>query len=213
MTAPAPEEQDGNLAAILTILVSLLLAGAAVTAFLGVLMRLAGMNIEALRYMLRPYGPLGLIIAPPVADSGAWTEPQAQQHAQNTWFRAQYLVNAGQRLSRAYESGGIAELVLAYAREQTYWAQHQQAAQRRMEAAAGVGHAMELWSTARLGWYATLDERTSRECRESHGRNFDPSRIPRIGYPGSVHPHCRCRAGAPFATRKRVEQVLPDRRS
>lgn len=212
MTAPAPEEQDGNLAVILTALISLLLAGAAAAGFMQLLMRLAGMNLEALRFLFRPYEELGPIVRVD-AFNGDWTEPQVQQFNQNVRRRASYLINAGRRVSRAYESGGIASLRDAYERERTYWRQHRDAGIRRMRAAEAVGTAMEHYSEVLLGWHATLDDRTSVDCRMAHGRNFNPSRIPPIGYPGTVHPHCRCKPGYPFATRLRVEKIRPEHRS
>jgi hypothetical protein len=218
VTSPAPEppeQQDGQLVVVLAALVALLFAGAAAAAFLALLMRLSGMHLEALRYLFRPYEALGEIITirEYPADPNTWTEPQFQQYNQNVHRRASYLVNASRRASAAYQTGGIESLRQAYEREKTYWAQHKAAAQRRTEAAARVGEAMEHYSSVRLGWYAQLDERTSPECRQAHGANFDPNRIPAIGYPGSVHPHCRCHPGAPFATRRRVESIRPDRRS
>jgi hypothetical protein len=213
VTAPAPEEQDGNLGVILAALVALLIAGAAFAAFLSLLLRLPGMHVEALRYLLRPYEELGsitLVTERPPPNTGGWSEPQVQQFNQNLRRRSAYIVAAGRRASRAYDEGGIVALREVYEKERLFFRQHVAAQQRRMRAAEAVGSAMEHYSEVLLGWVATLDDRTSGECRQAHGRNFDPSRIPAIGYPGSVHPHCRCRPGPPFATRKRVEGIRPD---
>jgi hypothetical protein len=57
-----------------------------------------------------------------------------------------------------------------------------------------------------LGWYSRNDDRTSAECLAAHGKNFDPNVIPPIGYPGSVHPHCRCRPGPAHKTNLLVGQ-------
>lgn len=215
---PPPDEQDGNLGVILAALVAALIAGAAVAVFVALLLRLSRMHVEALRYLLRPTGELRAIIVAPRPDPASWTEAQAHQHNQNLRRRASYLVNAGRRMSRAYRADGAAGLRRAYEAETRYWRQHQQATARRDEAARQVGLQARRWgdgptSARLLGWHAVMDERTSAECRQAHGRNFDPSRIPPIGYPGSAHPHCRCEPGAPFATRRRVETIRPDPRA
>lgn len=216
MTAPSqppPEQQDGALPVILAAIVAALIAGSAVTTIVSLLLRLAGMQVEALRYLFRPSGDLRVIVQVERPNTGAWTEPQFAQYNQNIHRRASYLINAGRRVSRAYTSGGLAGMRDAYEREKGYWAQHQHAARNRHAAARAVGEAMERYSSVRLGWHAVMDSRTSRECRQAHGRNFDPTRIPPIGYPGSVHPHCRCRPGVPFVTSKRVESIRPDPRA
>lgn len=210
---PPPEEQNGALPIILAAVVAALIAGATAAAIIALLARLAGMSVEALRFLLRPTDELALIIRIPRPNTGSWHEPQYQQYNQNVHRRASYLINAGRRVSTAYTSGGVEGMRKAYEAEQRYFRQHLDAVRRRNEAARSVGEAMERYSEVRLGWHATMDERTSAECRQAHGRNFDPQRIPPIGYPGSVHPHCRCRAGAPFATRARVEHVRPDPRA
>lgn len=213
MTAPAPEEEpDGHLAAVLAALVAALLAGAAVGLFVRLLARLAGVAFEAVSFLLRRDGPLYVIIEVDRPNTGAWTEPQYQQWNQNVHRRASYLVNAARRVSRGLREGGIDGMREAYEREQRYWAQHQHAGAVRTAAAELVGLEMQRTSSVLLGWHAKLDSRTSPECRAAHGRNFDPNRIPPIGYPGSVHPFCRCRPGVPFATRRRVEDIRPDHR-
>lgn len=213
MTSPQPEpeqEPNGELTVILAAVVAALIAGASANSIIGLLSRLAGMSVEALSYLLRRDEPLHEIIEVPRPDTGAWSEPQYQQFNQNIHRRASYLINAGRRLTRGLRTGQLDGMRTAYEAEQRYWQQHRRAARNRHESARLVGEAMERISQVRLGWYAVLDERTSGECRRAHGRNFDPQRIPRIGYPGSVHEHCRCRVGTPFATRLRVEDVLPD---
>ena len=49
-----------------------------------------------------------------------------------------------------------------------------------------------------LGWHTVIDKRTSAECYWANGQNFHADQMPAIGYPGAVHPHCRCYPGAPF---------------
>jgi hypothetical protein len=43
-----------------------------------------------------------------------------------------------------------------------------------------------------------MDERTTGECRSAHKGNFNALRQPSIGWPGTVHPHCRCRVVEPW---------------
>jgi hypothetical protein len=208
---PPPSEQGAPTAIILAAIVAALIAGSTVATIIALLVRLAGMQVEALRFLFRRSGPLFEATVIPRPNTGSWTEPQFQQYNQNVHRRASYLINAGRRVSRAYTSGGLAGMRAAYEREKTYWAQHKHAAAVRHAAAHAVGEAMARYSEVRLGWHAVMDERTSAECRQAHGRNFDPQRIPPIGYPGSVHPHCRCRPGVPFVTSRRVETIRPDR--
>jgi len=49
-----------------------------------------------------------------------------------------------------------------------------------------------------LGWHSVNDRRTSPECRAANRHNFRADDMPLIGFPGAVHPHCRCWPGAPF---------------
>jgi uncharacterized protein with gpF-like domain len=48
-----------------------------------------------------------------------------------------------------------------------------------------------------LGWNTVIDSHTSPECLAANGHNFRADHMPKIGYPGAVHPHCRCYAGPP----------------
>jgi hypothetical protein len=59
-----------------------------------------------------------------------------------------------------------------------------------------------------LGWRAVMDARTSAECRRADGKNFSVASRPLIGWPGSVHPHCRCRPVAAFAGAGFVDDVV-----
>jgi hypothetical protein len=48
-----------------------------------------------------------------------------------------------------------------------------------------------------LGWNTVIDERTSAECRAADGKNYYATAMPDIGFPGSVHPACRCYPSGP----------------
>jgi hypothetical protein len=78
-----------------------------------------------------------------------------------------------------------------------YFRQHYEANQGRIQAAAAVDGAAYRFGTV-LGWQAVHDARTSAECKAADGKNFRAVVPPAIGYPGTVHPHCRCRPVAPF---------------
>lgn len=113
--------------------------------------------------------------------------------------RAQYLANAARRVTSAATEGRLRE---AIEREGQHFQAHKEASANRDLAADRVVKAAKTFGPV-LGWHATLDSKTSPECRAANGTNFPADRIPAIGYPGAVHTHCRCRPGRPFATRRR----------
>lgn len=90
--------------------------------------------------------------------------------------------------------------------ERRYWQQHLGAQRKRREAADVVDAAVAVHG-ALLGWYSQEDSRTSPECRAAQGSNFRVSQRPAIGWPGSVHPRCRCKPGPPFATSRTVDST------
>lgn len=123
-------------------------------------------------------------------------------------FRAQYVLAAARRLIVATDAARDAALK----REQRYFNQHLEATRNRRTSAATVDKAKRKWGNE-LGWHAKMDSITSEECKEANGRNFYADQMPPIGYPGTVHPYCRCRPGKPFATSKTVYTVKsPDRK-
>lgn len=111
------------------------------------------------------------------------------------YYRAAYLVNASKRIFRAVREG--ATLREAAAREKRYFQSHLDAAKNRAAKARAVDAAARRYGDL-LGWRAVMDQRTSGECRAAHRKNFRASRKPAIGYPGTVHPHCRCVPGPPI---------------
>lgn len=162
--------------------------------------------------------------------------PQAGAHAVvqatyrlNLMRRAAYLTAAAHRMSTAAQRGPT-DQARALVVERRYLQQHLAADAGRMASARVVAAtARQLYKRAQrgeagftwnglLGWYAVMDEQTSAECRKANGRNFDPTQIPPIGLPGTVHPHCRCRPGPPFPGSEggalgyyRVEDIRPER--
>jgi hypothetical protein len=151
---------------------------------------------------------------------GAHAAVQAT-HRLNLMRRAGYLVMAARRVTGAARRGPE-QAARALVVERRYLRQHLDAmAQREVVADQVAATARQqrrvvpqetglVWNGL-LGWYAVNDEVTSAECKRAHGRNFDPTQVPSIGFPGAVHPNCRCKPGPPFKTDRRVESVRSDR--
>lgn len=158
---------------------------------------------------LLPHGPLlaALIIATsrPTKYS-VTTIPSATASAESAKmeaaFRAHYVLNATRRIA----AGGTLEA------EQGFFNQHLEAVKQRRKTASAVDRARMRYGTT-LGWHAVMDSRTSPECREANGKNFDAGRMPAIGYPGAVHPSCRCKPGKKYATSQTVYAIKPERKS
>lgn len=104
---------------------------------------------------------------------------------------ARYLIQAAKRLQLGINQGRLRE---ALAAERRWAVAHLQAQRNRQRAAATVDAEAAIRGLV-LGWHARNDKITSRECRAAHGRNFRADQMPAIGYPGMVHPHCRCVPG------------------
>ncbi len=150
---------------------------------------------------------------------GAHAAVQAT-HRVNLIRRAAYYRAAAHRLTTATMLGP-AQTERALVVERNYLKQHLAAVARREVVAAAVAatarqqarEAKRSGSTwnGLLGWYATIDELTSPECRRANRRNFDPRHVPAIGFPGAVHPSCRCVPGPPIPGAPRVERLRPER--
>lgn len=219
MTDPTgPEQQHPTLAELTTALAQ----AQSIQQVAGLLAKFPAVLPEAVAELMKLGAVRGLVRAP--VQSGPHVAQQAMSR-HNLMRRASYLILAGQRVSRAWTNGPrttrAERMRQALRQEKVYLGQHLEAHKRRVRSGAAV--AQEAARVARsdvsgvfeappglLGWYAVLDDRTSRDCRLANGRNFDPKRVPRIGFPGSVHPACRCRPGPPHPTRLRVEDVRGD---
>lgn len=127
--------------------------------------------------------------------------------------RAQFLVASAKRLAgdvRAARSSGTPlrqALAAGVQRERRYFNQHMAAQQGRSLAASRADGAAAMYGPL-LGWYTVNDSRTSAECRAANGKNFYVGSMPLIGYPGMVHPACRCAPGQPHSG----AQILPSTR-
>ncbi|MGW1676024.1 phage minor head protein [Saccharopolyspora sp. NPDC002376] len=133
-----------------------------------------------------------------------------QMQRTNLLRRAQFLLAAARRVTRQIGTGRSREaLVEALRREQRFWRQHRQASVKRTQAAAVADsaadqHGVPTKTGTVLGWSSQMDDRTTAECRAAHGKNWIVERPPRIGIPGTVHVHCRCRPVAPWPTKQLV---------
>lgn len=122
----------------------------------------------------------------------------------NAWFRAAYVIKSARRIEAKVAAGASMEdAILA---EKRYYVAHQGADLKRTLNAQRVDNATATYGPL-LGWHATIDGRTDPECRKANGGNFEAGRPPVIGYPGSVHPSCRCVPGPPFPRGKRLASL------
>jgi hypothetical protein len=121
----------------------------------------------------------------------------------NELRRAAYLVNAMARIRTAGSAASASGLsrtdALAKAKdaERVYFRQHIKASQMRQLAGSKIDGLAERYGNE-LGWVAKMDRKTTAECRNAHGKNFDARTPPAIGWPGVVHAECRCRPGPPW---------------
>jgi SPP1 gp7 family putative phage head morphogenesis protein len=111
-------------------------------------------------------------------------------------YRAAYLVNASRRIMVSLKTG---DLKRALSAEAGYFKMHLQATAKRKAVGKQVDAQVAIHGKT-LGWKAVMDTRTSAECAAMDGENFSVDDPPVIGWPGTVHLHCRCKAVAPFAS-------------
>jgi len=153
---------------------------------------------------------LDMVMSFPPERTGVAGSASLTTARQNYLRRAQFALAAGRRvthdLAEARSQGQPVQKALAdsIARERRYFGQHLDAMWNRARAAAQVDNAAMTYGNL-LGWNTVLDTRTSPECRAADGKNFEATAQPLIGWPGSVHPHCRCYPGPPV----RGARMLP----
>jgi hypothetical protein len=201
VTAPQPPQQDTANDTALAIAVGTVLVTATSAAVA------IGPLTALLNYARIPRAAMGavleIVMGNPPGTAGFYGPATMAMERQNIQRRAAFVVAAARRIGSdivaAHSQGRSAATALAVSikRERRFYAQHLMAAWQRSNAGAQVdGEAMTYGLL--LGWHTVRDTRTSAECRQADGRNFYADHMPVIGYPGAVHPHCRCRAGAPF---------------
>lgn len=114
--------------------------------------------------------------------------------------RAQYVLAASKRVLGAVRdgqaAGRMAAVTAQLGRERRFYAQHQAAMWNRARAAGQTDLAAAEHGSL-LGWNTVRDSKTSAECKAADGWNFYATAMPDIGFPGGVHPHCRCFPGPP----------------
>lgn len=122
----------------------------------------------------------------------------ARTARQEASYRAAFLVNASRRIWAGLQAGrSLADLVEQEARNLQA---HIDAQRARAAAAAAVDKVVDAAggpsAELMLLWVATLDARTTLDCRQLHGQLFAVDKPPGGRYPGQVHPRCRCVARA-----------------
>lgn len=200
---PPPPEDDGELVeAILAILALNATVDATAKALSTVLVVPLGIALEFLHALgksaLKAFRGATVTPKTPTAEAIAIRA--------NLRYRAAFVIRALRRIAAAPDKK------LALKRELEFWKAHLKANQRRRNVARRVDFARGRYGEL-LGWYAKMDLRTSAECRAADHRNFLALVPPVIGYPGGVHPNCRCVPGPPFEGAKMVDDSLTVRRS
>jgi hypothetical protein len=143
---------------------------------------------------------LGLVTSYPPPLTGVIGDASRQVARMNTARRAQFVVAAATRLwhagrdARAKGEPVKAALARQLGTERRYYQMHMDAMWNRARAAGRVDLEAAVHGDL-LGWNTVIDGHTSAECRAADGKNFYVSHVPLIGFPGAVHPNCRCFPG------------------
>jgi hypothetical protein len=145
---------------------------------------------------------LNVVLEHPPPVTGVIGAASAQTSRVNLARRVQYVIAAAKRVlvagrdARAKGEPVEAARQAALERERRWYEAHRAAMWNRA-AAAGKTDMAAAEHGPLLGWNAILDRRVSAECRAADGKNYYASSMPDIGYPGAVHPSCRCFPSAP----------------
>ncbi len=199
---PPPPQQQGDAAqdaALALAIAELLLIAASAAVMIAALKLRFTLTAELWQGL---EGSAGIAMATPPPVTGVVGAASAQTSRQNLTRRAQFVLSAGKRLAgdireaRAQGKPMGRALLDGLARERRYYSQHTAAMWNRATAAGKTDMEAAVHGDL-LGWNAILDNRTSAECRAADGKNYLASSMPDIGYPGAVHPSCRCFPSAP----------------
>jgi hypothetical protein len=145
---------------------------------------------------------LNVVMQHPPPVTGVIGAASQQTARMNMARRAQYVIAAAKRVmgaardARAKGEPVGAAIRAQLAKERRYYEQHQAAMWNRAAAAGKTDMAAAEHGNF-LGWNTVIDARTSAECRAADGWNFRATAMPDIGFPGAVHPRCRCYPSAP----------------
>ena len=202
---PAPQNQAAVDAAIVAIIATVLIsATTAAAAYTAVMMQMKLQKLVGSFEREALLGAIEAVMGLPHDRREGVGAAQTIIARLNAVRRAQFVLSAARRITRelqlARAQGQPLGLALreAISRERRYYAQHLQAIFQRMQAASQVDARAAEYGPL-LGWYAVKDRHTSAECLAANGKNFYVWSMPLIGYPGGVHPHCRCYPGKPHA--------------
>lgn len=201
MTAQQQQQQDtvqdaAQQAVIVSVVIGAAVSAASAAATLAALPVYRLMSRELLE------GVLSIVMGMPPEVFGVSGAATGQAVRLNQMRRAQFAVAAigrcaqAMRQARSQGTDPLAALAAQVFRERQYYGLHLDAMRGRMTAAARVDSEAMTWGLL-LGWYAREDRITSPECRAADGKNFRADAMPLIGFPGAVHPHCRCMTGPP----------------
>jgi hypothetical protein len=162
------------------------------------------------------HAAFSVVMAMPPEQTGVAGSATIHVSRTNVIRRAQFALSSARRLTadiREARSKGQSvniALMAGINRERRYFGQHRDAIWNRAQAAQQVD--MAAWAYGDLlGWNTVLDSHTSAECRAANGKNFYASSVPLIGYPGSVHPHCRCYPGPAHVGARLLPSARPER--
>jgi SPP1 gp7 family putative phage head morphogenesis protein len=126
-----------------------------------------------------------------------WVLDHTNQRSSNP-YHVSFLISSARRITEKMQMNKPFEKA-----ETTYDKQHHNANDVRQKAFKQAKSQGTI-----VGWYAHYDSKTSPACRLANGNNFDAMQGTVIGYPGSVHPHCRCFAGPPHPNGRWVDDIL-----
>jgi hypothetical protein len=162
---------------------------------------------KGMRAMLIPPQALQAAIQIPMsfppAQTGFYGPATMQMERLNRQRRSAFVLAAARRIgsdliaARSRGQSVPAALAAAVTRERRFYSQHLEAIWQRSQAGAQTDSAAMTYGLL-LGWHTVKDAKTSADCLAANGKNFYADHMPLIGYPGAVHPHCRCLPGAPF---------------
>lgn len=199
---PPPQDQVAA-AAVSAAAVAAVMAALELATVAAALKALAGMIIFAGIPRRALYASLDIAMSHPPGQTGFYGPATMAMERANRQSRAMFVLTAARRIGddlRTAHSRGTSQIQAlrdAAVRERRYYAQHLVAIWGRSQAGAQTDSAAMTYGNL-LGWHTVRDARTSRECLMADGKNFLADHVPLIGYPGAVHPNCRCRPGAPF---------------
>jgi SPP1 gp7 family putative phage head morphogenesis protein len=139
-----------------------------------------------------PGSPAGAYPGRPAGSPMTSTARQAK--ADEPTMRAQYILTAAKRLTRA-QTLDVYDQALRL--EQTYLDQHRGAGQNRVKAAQALDQ-VAIKHGPWLRWQTAGDSRVGPECAALAGVLFTIDNLPGGQLPGAVHPACRCKAVPAF---------------